>query len=94
MKVGVPKETLPGERRVALVPDVLLKLKAAGIETRVFYPVALHRQPCFAEYGGTEQRFPVSEAAAEEILCLPIHPFLRQEHVSVVCEALAAALVS
>ncbi len=35
MKVGVPKETLPGERRVALVPDVLPKLKAAGIDVLV-----------------------------------------------------------
>ena len=35
MKVGVPRETLPGERRVALVPEALAKLKAAGIETLV-----------------------------------------------------------
>jgi NAD(P) transhydrogenase subunit alpha len=35
MKVGVPKETLPGERRVALVPEALGKLKAAGIEILV-----------------------------------------------------------
>ncbi len=35
MKVGVPKETLPGERRVALVPEVLPKLKAAGIDVLV-----------------------------------------------------------
>ncbi|MEA2619300.1 MAG: Alanine dehydrogenase/PNT, N-terminal domain, partial [Chloroflexota bacterium] len=32
MKVGVAKETAPGERRVALVPEVLGKLKAAGID--------------------------------------------------------------
>jgi NAD(P) transhydrogenase subunit alpha len=35
MKVGVPRETLPGERRVALVPDALAKLKAAGLEILV-----------------------------------------------------------
>jgi NAD(P) transhydrogenase subunit alpha len=32
MKVGVLKETLPGERRVALVPEVVGKLKAAGVD--------------------------------------------------------------
>jgi H+-translocating NAD(P) transhydrogenase subunit alpha len=32
MKVGVAKETAPGERRVALVPEALGKLKAAGLE--------------------------------------------------------------
>jgi H+-translocating NAD(P) transhydrogenase subunit alpha len=26
MRIGVPKETVPGERRVALVPEVLRKL--------------------------------------------------------------------
>ena len=31
MKVGVAKETAPGERRVALVPEVLGKLTAAGL---------------------------------------------------------------
>jgi NAD(P) transhydrogenase subunit alpha len=32
MKVGVAKETAPGERRVALVPEALGKLQAAGLE--------------------------------------------------------------
>jgi NAD(P) transhydrogenase subunit alpha len=32
MKVGVAKETAPGERRVALVPEALGKLQAAGAE--------------------------------------------------------------
>src|SRR5207249_1174466 len=35
MKVGVAKETAPGERRVALVPEVLGKLTAAGIDILV-----------------------------------------------------------
>ena len=35
MKVGVLKETLPGERRVALVPDVVGKVKAAGVDVVV-----------------------------------------------------------
>ena len=35
MKVGVAKETAPGERRVALVPEVLGKLTAAGLDVLV-----------------------------------------------------------
>src|SRR5260221_4384458 len=35
MKVGVPKETLPGERRVALVPDAVSKLSGQGFEILV-----------------------------------------------------------
>ena len=35
MKVGVAKETAPGERRVALVPEVLGKLQAAGLDVLI-----------------------------------------------------------
>jgi NAD(P) transhydrogenase subunit alpha len=35
MKVGVAKETAPGERRVALVPEAIGKLTAAGIDVLV-----------------------------------------------------------
>jgi NAD(P) transhydrogenase subunit alpha len=35
MKVGVAKETAPGERRVALVPEALGKLKQAGLDILV-----------------------------------------------------------
>jgi NAD(P) transhydrogenase subunit alpha len=35
MRVAVPKETAPGERRVALVPETISKLAAAGFEARV-----------------------------------------------------------
>jgi NAD(P) transhydrogenase subunit alpha len=35
MKVGVARETAPGERRVALVPEAVGKLKSAGIEVLV-----------------------------------------------------------
>ena len=35
MKIGVARETAPGERRVALVPDALAKLTGAGLEVLV-----------------------------------------------------------
>ncbi len=35
MKVGVARETAPGERRVALVPEALGKLKTAGLDILV-----------------------------------------------------------
>ncbi|MHB1987261.1 MAG: Re/Si-specific NAD(P)(+) transhydrogenase subunit alpha [Acidimicrobiales bacterium] len=35
MQVAVPRETAPGENRVALVPDILPKLHARGIEVTV-----------------------------------------------------------
>jgi len=35
MKIGIPKETAPGERRVALIPETVKKLAAKKIETFV-----------------------------------------------------------
>ena len=35
MRVAVPRETAPGERRVALVPETVSKLRDAGFEVRV-----------------------------------------------------------
>jgi H+-translocating NAD(P) transhydrogenase subunit alpha len=35
MRIGVPKETAAGERRVALVPDLVSKLTASGIDVVV-----------------------------------------------------------
>jgi proton-translocating NAD(P)+ transhydrogenase subunit alpha len=35
MRVAVPKETAPGEQRVALVPETVSKLRAAGFDVRV-----------------------------------------------------------
>ena len=32
MKVGVPRETFPGERRVALIPDSVARLGKGGID--------------------------------------------------------------
>ena len=32
MKLVVPKEVRPGEKRVALVPDIIAKLTKAGLE--------------------------------------------------------------
>ena len=35
MRIGVPKETAAGEHRVALVPEVVSKLKAKGLDVMV-----------------------------------------------------------
>lgn len=49
-------------------------LRAMEIETRVYYPVPLHLQPAYKGLGLKKGQFPVSEAAAAEVLSLPIYP--------------------
>ena len=56
MKIGVARETAPGERRVALVPDALAKLTATGAEVLVESGAglgALIPDSAFAEAGAT-----------------------------------------
>jgi UDP-2-acetamido-2-deoxy-ribo-hexuluronate aminotransferase len=50
-------------------------LKTQGVPTAAYYPMPMHRQDCYAAYpqpGG----LPVSEAKAQTVLSLPMHPYL------------------
>jgi dTDP-4-amino-4,6-dideoxygalactose transaminase len=58
-------------------------LRERGVETRVYYPVPLHRQPCFASL--REPALPVAEEACRTALALPIHPTMTDaQHAYVV----------
>lgn len=48
------------------------RLAAAGIPSRVYYPLALHQQPAFAPLAG-QVELPNAEAASREVLSLPMH---------------------
>jgi dTDP-4-amino-4,6-dideoxygalactose transaminase len=54
-------------------------LRANGIGNAIYYPLALHLQPCFAELGYTRGRLPVTEAAMDSVISLPIYPELTVE---------------
>lgn len=59
--------------RVENRPAVQEALKAAGIPTAVHYPLPLNRQPATADPAA---HLPVGDKAAEEVMSLPMHPYL------------------
>ncbi len=67
--------------------DLREYLSARGVETGVHYPVALHLQPAYAFLGYRKGDFPVSEAACETIVSLPIYPTLSDAQVDAVVAA-------
>ncbi len=51
-------------------------LAAKGIGHSVYYPLALHLQPCFGYLEYTQGQCPESERASAEVVSLPIYPEL------------------
>jgi H+-translocating NAD(P) transhydrogenase subunit alpha len=77
MKAGVVKETAPGERRVALVPDAVAKMRAAGIEVLVQRGAgegAWMADSAYAEAGATIVGAAELFAAADVILTVTKPP--------------------
>ncbi|QYX56777.1 DegT/DnrJ/EryC1/StrS family aminotransferase [Roseovarius sp. SCSIO 43702] len=60
-------------------------LKEGGVPTAVHYPLPLNRQPAVAD---PSAHLPSGDRAAEEVLSLPMHPYLGAEEQERVIEAL------
>jgi dTDP-4-amino-4,6-dideoxygalactose transaminase len=63
------------------------RLRELGIGTAIYYPLALHLQPCFAHLGYRAGSLPVSEAATRSVISLPIYPEMTREQQDAVIEA-------
>ena len=63
---------------------VQAKLKEAGIPTAVHYPIPLNKQPAVA----SDAILPVGDKVAEEVMSLPMHPYLSLEASTIVTKHL------
>ena len=67
---------------------VQAKLKEQGIPTAVHYPMPLHLQECFAYLGYKEGDFPICEQVSNEIMSLPMNPYLSDDEIQYIGESL------
>jgi dTDP-4-amino-4,6-dideoxygalactose transaminase len=63
-------------------------LTARGIGTGLHYPVPLHLQTAYARLGVPQGAFPVTEAAARDVLSLPMYPELTADQITIVADAI------
>jgi dTDP-4-amino-4,6-dideoxygalactose transaminase len=67
-------------------------LQAEGIQTGIHYPIPVHLQSAYADLGYKAGAFPHSEAAAKEVLSLPLYPELPLQSVAMVAGVVKKAV--
>lgn len=69
--------------RVKNREQVIAKLQEQGIPTAVHYPIPLNKQPAVA----SDAVLPIGDLIAEEVMSLPMHPYLKNEDVYLIVSA-------
>lgn len=77
-----------GEKRDAIRDH----LKSLGIPSVIYYPKALTQQLGYQHYPVVSTGVPVSEKIPGEVLSLPMHPYLTEEQLDHICQAVLAAI--
>ena len=67
--------------RVQDRPAVQERLKTLGVPTAVHYPIPLNKQPAVAD---ARVHLPVGDTVAEQVVSLPMHPYLNDEDIRLV----------
>ena len=73
--------------------SILQKLKEAGIDAALHYPLPIHLNGAFQHLGHQRGDCPVAEAAAEQVLSLPLFPEITVEQQAYVASELERSLL-
>jgi dTDP-4-amino-4,6-dideoxygalactose transaminase len=79
--------------RIADRDRVRAGLQEHDIETGIHYPTPIHLQPAYRHLGKGRGSYPVAEGAADEMLSLPMFPYIRPEQIEQVVRVLDQLLV-
>ena len=53
-----------------------------GVDTKIHYPIPLHKQECYVTEFGSDISLPFVEKFSDEMISLPIYPFLTESEIS------------
>lgn len=65
------------------------KLEEKGIPSMVYYPKPMHLQTAFADLPSRADKLGVSAALSDRVLSIPMHPYLTEEDMRAVTDALS-----
>jgi len=68
--------------------EIQSALKAQGIPSMVYYPKPMHLQQAFKDLQWRNDDFAVTDRLCDTVLSLPMHPYLTEEKIDTVCDAL------
>lgn len=63
-------------------------LKMKGIPSMVYYPRGLHQQEAYKWMNLSDEMYTNTIEATQRVLSLPMHPYLTEEDVNVICDVL------
>ncbi len=72
--------------------DLMAKLKEYNIPTMVYYIKPMHKQEAFSDYSYDDDDFDVTNELCQTVLSLPMHPYLSEEDVEVICHHIAKVI--
>ena len=73
-------------------PRIQEHLKSRGIPTAIHYPMAVHQQEAYAGLRIANDELVESIRASQEVISLPMHPFLSRQEVTAVAAAIRESL--
>lgn len=68
------------------------QLEEKGVGAGIYYPKPLHAYPHIQAYGYKMGDFPVAEAAAVEVVSLPVHPRVSDNDINTILKAVRAVV--
>lgn len=67
---------------------LMAALKEKDVPTAIYYPIPLHLQEAYENSGYKKGDLPVSEGIAERIFSIPMHPYLLENEIELICSTI------